>query len=110
MIDKKVIQKAVESYWIHIQMSSDKIEKSQIEAVRRRKEYLENGGDVTAEWLCENCFIFVKIFDYRHKELDREIKDIIYSNSEDELTLLRNERVEIVKYKSLLNKFLKKVE
>ena len=66
---KSVIYKALEAYQINLQIDSQCNNHSELNTIYQYKEYLENGGKETDEWLKSNWLILSRAVEYYRKYL-----------------------------------------
>lgn len=110
MIVKSTIYNALEKYYIYLQIDGNQYKKSELNSAKRCMEYIENGGQETAEWLCDNIFVLSSAAEYYHKLLDEDIKEAKIIGDEVKSANLCEERKQLLKYITYFKLIKEKLE
>jgi len=100
-METSVIYKALEYYQLHLQIEVEAFDQSELDAVLRCKEYLENGGIQNTEWLLSNTSILSKAVEHYHRILKNDIEDAMIVGNKEEIDRLRSERAQLLKLTNL---------
>lgn len=100
-METSVIYKALEYYQLHLQIEAEAFDQSELDAVFRCKEYLENGGDQNTEWLLSNTSILSKAVEHYRRILKSDIEDAKIVGNKEEIDRLRNDREQLLKLANL---------
>ena len=100
-METSVIYKALEYYQLHLQIEVEAFDQSELDAVLRCKEYLENGGIQKTEWLLSNTSILSKAVEHYRHILKSDIEDAKIVGNKEEIDRLRNDREQLLKLANL---------
>lgn len=104
-MEDSTIFNALLSYEWYIGAYDVKILQPDLVAIDRCKEYLNNNGEETVEWLRSNGIVIYRALYHYHRELDIRIKESRDFGDEQAVTEARDKRTKVIKYKALLKDF-----